>query len=77
MFFSVALSFSSIVPPQVYKMTFPLTEYPCNFRNRTDIEQEVNGVYSYDRKAKIDPARLKAVFDKGAEIYLGGLQSKI
>lgn len=44
---------------------------------RTDIEQEVNGVYSYDRKAKIDPARLKAVFDKGAEIYLGGLQSRI
>lgn len=45
--------------------------------HRTDIEQEVNGVYSYDRRAKIDPARLKAVFDKGAEIYLGGLQSKI
>lgn len=34
-------------------------------------------MYSYDRKAKINPVRLKAVFDKGAEIYLGGLQSKI
>lgn len=44
---------------------------------RTDIEQEVNGVYSYDRRAKIDPVRLKAVFDKGTEIYLAGLQSKI
>lgn len=33
-------------------------------------------MYSYDRKAKIDPARLKAVFDKGAEIYLAGLPSK-
>lgn len=37
---------------------------------RTDIEQEVNGLYSYDRKAKIDPTRVKAIFDKAAGIYL-------
>lgn len=41
---------------------------------RTDIEQEVNGVYAYDRRAKIDPARLKGVFDKGANMYLGALK---
>ncbi|KAF3766623.1 family 2 glycoside hydrolase [Cryphonectria parasitica EP155] len=36
----------------------------------TDIEQEVNGIYSFDRKAKIDPARVKAIFDKAAQVYL-------
>lgn len=41
---------------------------------RTDIEQEVNGVYSFDRKAKIDPARMKAIFDRAAKIYLDGVQ---
>ncbi|KAG8163082.1 hypothetical protein KVR01_007560 [Diaporthe batatas] len=40
----------------------------------TDIEQEVNGVYSFDRRAKIDPARMKAIFDKAARVYLDGLQ---
>ncbi|KAI7777963.1 hypothetical protein LA080_002875 [Diaporthe eres] len=40
----------------------------------TDIEQEVNGVYSFDRKAKIDPTRMKAIFDKAAKIYLDGVQ---
>lgn len=37
---------------------------------RTDIEQEVNGVYSFDREAKIDPAKLKDIFDQGARTYL-------
>ncbi|ROV97418.1 hypothetical protein VMCG_06936 [Cytospora schulzeri] len=40
----------------------------------TDIEQEVNGVYTYDRRAKIDPARVKAIFDKAANIYLSQVQ---
>lgn len=39
---------------------------------RSDIEQEVNGVYSFDRKAKIDPIRVKAIFDKAAKKYLDG-----
>lgn len=39
---------------------------------RSDIEQEVNGVYSFDRKAKIDPERVKALFDKAAKKYLDG-----
>lgn len=41
-------------------------------RSRSDIEQEVNGVYSFDRKAKIDPVRVKALFDKAAKKYLDG-----
>lgn len=40
---------------------------------RSDIEQEVNGVYAFDRKAKIDPERVKALFDKAAKKYLDGL----
>lgn len=42
----------------------------CYFRS--DIEQEVNGVYSFDRKAKIDPERVKALFEKAAKKYLDG-----
>lgn len=38
--------------------------------SRSDIEQEVNGVYSFDRKAKIDPVKVKALFDKAAKRYL-------
>ena len=41
---------------------------------RTDIEQEVNGVYSFDRKAKIDPTKMKAIFDRAAKTYLDGVQ---
>lgn len=40
--------------------------------SRSDIEQEVNGVYSFDRKAKIDPVRVKALFDRAAKKYLDG-----
>jgi beta-galactosidase/beta-glucuronidase len=34
----------------------------------TDVEQEVNGVYSYDRKPKFDIARLKTIFGAPAAI---------
>lgn len=44
-------------------------DYPNPYR-RTDIEQEVNGVYSYNREAKIDPTRVKAIFDRAASMYL-------
>lgn len=30
----------------------------------------MNGVYSYNREAKIDPTRVKAIFDKAASMYL-------
>ncbi len=28
----------------------------------TDVEQEVNGLMTYDRKPKVDPDRFKAIF---------------
>ena len=34
----------------------------------TDVEQEVNGLYTYDRKAKFDPAILKAILSQKAAI---------
>jgi hypothetical protein len=34
-----------------------------------DIEQETNGLYSFDRQAKIDPARVKAVMDAAHAKY--------
>ncbi len=30
----------------------------------TDVEQEQNGIYTYDRKQKFDPARLRAIFGR-------------
>ena len=30
----------------------------------TDVEQEQNGIYFYDRTAKFDMARIKAIFSK-------------
>lgn len=34
---------------------------------RTDIEQEANGLYAFDRKEKIDPAKVKGVIDRALE----------
>ena len=30
----------------------------------TDIEQEQNGIYNYDRSAKFDPDRIAAIFSR-------------
>ncbi len=38
----------------------------------TDVEQEVNGVYTYDRKPKFDTARLKGIFGGPAAIEKAG-----
>ncbi|KAK5699700.1 hypothetical protein LTR97_005831 [Elasticomyces elasticus] len=35
----------------------------------SDIEQEANGLYTYDRKPKADPAGVKAVMEKAAKAY--------
>jgi len=35
----------------------------------TDIEQEQNGVYNYDRTPKFDMTRIKAIFSKEPEMY--------
>ncbi|ORY57494.1 glycoside hydrolase family 2 protein [Pseudomassariella vexata] len=42
----------------------------------TDIEQEVNGLYSFDRKEKINPAEVKKIFDKAAGVYLDQVTKK-
>ena len=34
----------------------------------TDVEQEVNGLYTYDRKPKFDPAVIRAVLTQKAAI---------
>ncbi|KAI9368651.1 glycoside hydrolase superfamily [Aspergillus egyptiacus] len=35
----------------------------------TDIEQEVNGLYSYDRRAKVPADRVKAIMDHARDFY--------
>jgi hypothetical protein len=35
----------------------------------TDIEQEVNGLYSFDRKEKVDAQGVKAILDSAARSY--------
>lgn len=47
--------------------------FPFFLQNSTDIEQEVNGLYSYDRKEKIDPAEVKKIMDRAAKMYLDGV----
>jgi hypothetical protein len=37
------------------------------FTQLTDVEQEQNGVYFYDRTSKFDMARIKAIFSKKPE----------
>src|SRR5262249_32653003 len=34
----------------------------------TDVEQEVNGLYTYDRKAKFDPAVIKEINEQKAAV---------
>ncbi len=57
------------------KLTFVLTDHPniagycCT--QLTDVEQEVNGVYTYDRKLKFNTARLKKYFGAPAAIEKG------
>jgi hypothetical protein len=36
-----------------------------------DIEQEVNGLYTYDRKAKFDPALIRAINEQKAAVEEG------
>ncbi|KAL4945749.1 hypothetical protein BDV06DRAFT_8771 [Aspergillus oleicola] len=45
--------------------------HTCGFvyTQLTDIEQEVNGLYSYDRKEKVPADKVKALMDAAAEYY--------
>ncbi len=49
----------------------------CAQQNRTDIEQEVNGVYSFDRKEKIPAAEVKKIFDAAQKSYHDSLPEGI
>ncbi|KAL4914362.1 glycoside hydrolase superfamily [Aspergillus aurantiobrunneus] len=42
----------------------------------TDIEQEVNGLYAYDRKEKVPPAKVKALMDAAEEYYFKNVAPK-
>ena len=44
----------------------PTLEGWC-YTQLTDVEQEQNGVYNYDRTWKVDPAKLKAAFTCGLD----------
>ncbi|MGB9597500.1 MAG: beta-galactosidase, partial [Candidatus Poribacteria bacterium] len=54
------------------KLTETLLNHPkmCAFcyTQLYDIEQEVNGIYYYDRKPKFDPAKIRAINTQKAEI---------
>ena len=39
----------------------------------TDVEQEENGVYFYDRSPKFDMSRINAIFSRTPEGYANGL----
>jgi hypothetical protein len=36
---------------------------------RTDIEQEVNGLYSYDRREKVPADRVRAIMEAARDYY--------
>lgn len=42
---------------------------------RCDIEQEVNGLYTYDRKAKVPVAKVKVIMDAAQDYYYQHVQS--
>jgi len=56
----------------VEKLTRVLTDHPnisgFTYCQLTDVENEVNGVYTYDRKLKFDAARLKTIFGAPAAV---------
>ena len=39
------------------------------FAFRTDIEQEQNGLYTWDRKEKLPADRMKEVLERAKEVY--------
>jgi hypothetical protein len=57
----------NVLPPP---LTHLLT-WLCNAS--TDIEQETNGLYSFKRQAKMDPAKVKAVIDAALDHYYKSL----
>ena len=44
-----------------------LIDWGYCYTQLTDVEQEQNGIYCYDRSAKFDMDRIKAIFSKRPE----------
>ena len=42
----------------------------------TDIEQEMNGLYTCDRRPKLEPAKVREVMDKAKQAYFGKLRER-
>ncbi|KAF7185908.1 Beta-galactosidase [Pseudocercospora fuligena] len=42
----------------------------------TDIEQEMNGLYSYDRRPKLEPRKVKEVMEKAKGVYFEKLRER-
>lgn len=42
--------------------------------NSTDIEQETNGLYSFNREEKLDSAKVKALMEEAAQLYYAQLK---
>jgi hypothetical protein len=40
------------------------------YTQTTDIEQETNGLYTYDRRAKLPAEKVRAIVERAAETYL-------
>ncbi len=57
---------------RIEKLTAVLTEHPhiagYTYTQLTDIEQEQNGIYTYDRQLKFDAERLRQAFGAPAAI---------
>jgi hypothetical protein len=47
----------------------------ANLVFRCDIEQEVNGLYTYDRKDKVPAEKVKAIMDAAKDHYYGHVTS--
>ncbi|KAF2673651.1 glycoside hydrolase family 2 protein [Microthyrium microscopicum] len=43
----------------------------------TDIEQEVNGLYTFNRVPKLDPAKVKLIVEKATETYYNRCKTKV
>ncbi|KAL2869003.1 glycoside hydrolase family 2 protein [Aspergillus lucknowensis] len=52
--------------------------HTCGFvyTQLSDIEQEVNGLYSYDRREKVPADKVKAIFDAATEYYYANVAPK-
>ena len=48
-----------------------LTQY------RADIEQEVNGLYSFDRKEKLDSSKVRKLMEEAQKMYYDRVKNSV